>query len=143
MTILVNYTYAMPKPNSLFFMFLGAALLLLVHQNVVHKQQLWRSALVEYPDFLPWRFLLAAALFCGMVVLVTSVLPGNVSSVQVARVWRVVSSPLTAVREGWENAFTTINAPEGSNGNDFATGGARAGGPRSLGDAIVMRVRSS
>ena len=143
MTILVNYTYAMPKPNSLFFMFLGAALLLVVHQNVVHKQQFWRSALVEYPEFLPWRFLLAAALFCGMVVLVTSLLPGNVSSVQVARVWRVVSSPLTAVREGWEDAFSTINAPPGTSSNSFATRGVRVGGARTFGDAIVMSVRSS
>jgi hypothetical protein len=143
MTILVNYTFASPKPNQLFFLFLGAALLLIVHQNVVQKQQLWRSSRIEYPDFMPGRFLLAAGLFCGLVVLVTSLLPGNVSNAQVARVWRVVSSPLTAVREGWETAFTTINAPEGSTGNDFSTGGARAGGPRSLGDAVVMRVRSS
>ncbi|MFL5804555.1 MAG: DUF4129 domain-containing transglutaminase family protein [Roseiflexaceae bacterium] len=143
MTILVNYTFASPKPNGLFFLFLGAALLLLVHQNVVQKQQLWRSSRIEYPEFMPGRFLLAAGLFCGLVVLVTSLLPGNVSNAQVARVWRVVSSPLTAVREGWETAFTTINAPEGSTGNDFSTGGARAGGPRSLGDAVVMRVRSS
>jgi transglutaminase-like putative cysteine protease len=143
MTILVNYTFASPKPNQLFFLFLGAALLLIVHQNVVQKQRLWQSSLIEYPEFMPGRFLLAAALFCGLVVLVTSLLPGNVSNTQVARVWRVVSSPLTAVREGWENAFTTINAPEGSTGNDFSTGGARAGGPRSLGDGIVMRVRSS
>jgi transglutaminase superfamily protein/uncharacterized protein DUF4129 len=143
MTILVNYTFASPKPNQLFFLFLGSALLLIVHQNVVQKQQTWRSSQIEYPEFMPGRFLLAAALFCGLVVLVTSMLPGNVSNTQVARVWRVVSSPLTAVREGWENAFTTINAPEGSSGNDFSTGGARAGGPRSLGDGIVMRVRSS
>ncbi len=143
MTILVNYTFASPKPNQMFFLFLGAALLLIVHQNVVQKQQLWRSSRIEYPDFMPGRFLLAAGLFCGLVVLVTSLLPGNVSNAQVARVWRVVSSPLTAVREGWETAFTTINAPEGSSGNDFSTGGTRAGGPRSLGDEVVMHVRSS
>jgi hypothetical protein len=143
LTILVNYTFASPKPNQLFFLFLGAALLLIVHQNVVQKQHLWRTSQIEFPEFMPGRFLMAAALFCGLVVLVTSLLPGDVSSTQVARVWRVVSSPLTAVREGWETAFTTINAPEGSTGNDFSTGGARAGGPRSLGDTVVMRVRSS
>lgn len=141
--ILINYTYALPKPNPLFFLFLGTALLLVVHQNVVHKQQLWRSALVEYPEFLPWRFLMAAALFCGLVVLVTSMLPGNVSSVQVARVWRVVSSPLTVVREGWEEAFSTINAPPGTASNNFATRGVRVGGARTFGDAIVMQVRSA
>jgi transglutaminase-like putative cysteine protease len=143
MTILVNYTFAFPKPNQLFFAFLGAALLLIVHQNIVHKQQVWRLSRIEFPEFMSGRFLVAAALFCGLVVLVTSLLPGDVTNAQVARVWRVVSSPLTAVRESWETAFTTINAPEGSTGNDFSTGGARVGGPRALGDGVVMRVRSS
>jgi hypothetical protein len=143
MTILVNYTFAFPKPNQLFFVFLGAALLLIVHQNVVHKQHTWRLSRIEFPEFMSGRFLVAAALFCGLVVVITSLLPGNVTNAQVARVWRVVSSPLTAVREGWETAFTTINAPEGSSGNDFSTGGARVGGPRALGDGVIMRVRSS
>jgi transglutaminase-like putative cysteine protease len=143
MTILVNYTFAFPKPNQLFFVFLGSALLLIVHQNIVHKQHAWRLSRIEFPEFMSGRFLVAAALFCGLVVLITSLLPGNVTNAQVARVWRVVSSPLTAVREGWETAFTTINAPEGSSGNDFSTGGARVGGPRALGDGVIMRVRSS
>ncbi len=142
-TILVNYTFASPKPNQLFFMFLGSALLLIVHQNIVRHQRRWQSTSVEYPDFMPWRFLLAATLFCSLVVLVTSLLPGNVSNAQVARAWRTISLPLTAAREGWEKAFSTINAPPGSGGGNFATGIIRAGGPRSLGDAEVLRIRSS
>jgi hypothetical protein len=143
MVILINYTFAAPKPNSLFFLFLGTALLLVVHQNIVHHQERWRSTAVEFPEFMPWRFLLAAALSCSLIVLVTSLLPGSASSVQVARVWRTISSPLTIAREGWEQAFSTINAPPGSVGGGFATSGVRAGGPRSLGDGIVMRIRSS
>lgn len=142
-TILVNYTFASPKPNQLFFIFLGSALLLIVHQNIVRHQQRWQSTAVEYPAFMPWRFLFAATLFCSLVVLVTSLLPGNVSSAQVARAWRTISLPFTAAREGWENAFSTINAPPGSGGGNFATGIIRAGGPRSLGDAEVLRIRSS
>jgi transglutaminase-like putative cysteine protease len=142
-TILVNYTFASPKPNQLFFLFLGSALMLIVHQNVVKHQQRWQSSSVEYPEFMPWRFLVAGALFCSLIVLVTSALPGNVSNTQVARAWRTLSLPLTAAREGWEKAFSTINAPPGSGGGSFATSGVRVGGPRALGDAEVMRVRSS
>lgn len=141
--ILINYTFASPKPNQLFFIFLGSALLVVVHQNVVLHQQRWQMNSVEYPEFMPWRFLLAATLFCSAVVLITSILPGTVSSAQVARVWRTVSAPLNAARAGWENAFSTINAPPGSGGGSFATGAVRAGGPRALGDAEVMRVRSA
>jgi len=142
-TILVNYTFASPKPNQLFFLFLGSALLLIVHQTIVRHQQRWSATAVEFPEFMPWRFLMAGALFCGLVVLITSLLPGNVSSAQVARAWRTISLPLTAAREGWEKAFSTINAPPGSVGGGFATTGVRAGGPRSLGDAEIMRIRSS
>lgn len=142
-TILVNYTFASPKPNQLFFIFLGSALLVVVHQNIVRHQRRWQAASVEYPEFMPWRFLLAATLFCSMIVLITSLLPGNVSSTQVARAWRTISLPLTAAREGWEQAFSTINAPPGSGGGNFATGAVRAGGPRSLGDAEVLHIRSA
>lgn len=141
--ILVNYTFMFPKATDLFFVFLATALLLLVHQQIVQKQRIWQAALMDYPAFMPARFLLAAALFCGGVVLVTSILPGNVSSAQAAQAWRIMSSPLTAMREGWEVAFSTINAPPGSSGGGFATRAVRVGGARSFGDAVVMRVRSS
>lgn len=141
-TILVNYTFASPKPNQLFFLFLGSALLVIVHQNIVRHQQRWQASAVEYPEFMPWRFLVAATLFCSLIVLVTSLLPGTVSNTQVAQVWRTISLPLTAAREGWEKAFSTINAPPGSGGGNFATGTVRAGGPRALGDTEVLRIRS-
>jgi hypothetical protein len=143
MTILVNYTFALPKPNTLFFVFLAAALLLIVHQHVVRQQQTWQSALMDYPEFISWRFLAAATLFCSGIVLITSILPGQVSVAQAARTWQVISSPLTAAREGWEVAFSTINAPPGTSGSGFTSRAVRVGGGRALGDGIVMRVRSS
>lgn len=141
--ILINYTFAFPKPSTLFFIFLISALLLIVHQHVVQQQRAWQAALVDYPQFMSWRFLLAAALFCAAVVLVTSALPGRASSTQVARAWRVMSAPLTAMREGWEVAFSTINAPPGASGGGFTTRAVRVGGGRSLSDAEVLRVQSS
>lgn len=143
LTILVNYTFASPKPNQLFFIFLGSALLVIVHQNVVRHQQSWQASEIDYPEFMSWRFLGAAALFCSLVVVFTSLLPSTISSGQVARAWRTISLPLTVAREGWEQAFSTINAPAGSGGGNFANGAIRAGGPRSLGDTEVLRVRSS
>src|SRR5579859_4096671 len=141
-TILINYTFASPKPNTLFFIFLAAALLLLVHQHVVHQQMAWQSSLVEYPAFLALRFLMAATLVCGALLLLTSFLPNQVSSDQVSAVWLVISSPFTAAREGWEQAFSTINAPPGTSGTGFVSRSVQVGGGRSLGDAVVLRVRS-
>ncbi len=141
--ILINYTFAFPKPSVLFFVFLLASLLLIVYQQIVQQQHVWQSALIDYPEYMPWRFMFAAVLFCAAVVLVTSILPGSASNTQVANVWRVMSSPLTAVRESWETAFSTINAPPGASGGGFTTRAVRAGGGRVLSDAEVMRVTSS
>jgi transglutaminase-like putative cysteine protease len=141
-TILVNYTFTMPKPDRLFFLFLGTALLLIAHQNVIKHQEIWRLNQVNFPDFISLHFLRAAAAFCAVVVLVSSLIPGSVSNQRVAQVWQFVSTPFTIMRERWETAFTTINAPAGSNSSDFSTGGSRVGGPRVLSNQEIMRVRS-
>lgn len=127
LTILVSTRSASPKPNQLFFIFLGSALLVIVHQNVVRHQQGWQAADVEYPEFMSWRFRARRRCSAARVVLVTSLLPSTISSNQVARAWRTISLPLTVAREGWEQAFSTINAPPGSGGGSFASGSIRAG----------------
>lgn len=139
--ILINYTFILPKPTVLFFIFLGTALLLLVYQHVAQQQQTWRAALIEFPSMMLWRAVAAAAIFCGLLIVATSTIPGAVTSAEAQRAWRVLRSPFTSLREGWQDAFSTINAPPGTSGS-FATRGVRVGGPRALGDAVVMRVRS-
>ena len=139
--VLLNYTFAFPKPDFLFFLFLASALLLLVYQNIAEQQQLWRVVQIEYPDFLPGRFLLAAALFCVIIVAGTALLPGDVSSDEAAAAWRTIRQPFTSAREAWNDAFSTINAPPGTSGS-FALRGVSVGGPRRLGEEGVMRVQS-
>jgi transglutaminase-like putative cysteine protease len=141
MIILINYTFTYPKPTQLFFVFLSSALLLMVYQNVAQQQRLWRAALIEFPSLMLWRAVIAAGLFCLGLVVVTGLIPGTVTSVEAQRAWRVLKSPFSALRESWQDAFSTINAPPGTSGS-FATRGVRVGGPRSLGDAVVMRIRS-
>ena len=141
--ILINYTFAWPKPNLLFFVFLVAALLLVAHQHVIRQQRAWRASQVEYPELLSLRFLLSSALVCGALVLATSALPSTISSAQVARAWKLISTPFTAVRESMDTAFSTINAPPGTSGGGFTTRAVRVGGARQLGDALVLRVRAA
>jgi transglutaminase-like putative cysteine protease len=138
---LINYTFALPKPDNLFFVFLGAALLLLVYQQVMQQQQLWRAVRIEFPDFLPWRFMAAAAVFCLVVIAGTALLPGQVTSAQAASAWRTIRQPFASAREAWNDAFSTINAPPGTSGS-FVLRGVGVGGPRQLGQDVVMRVAS-
>jgi hypothetical protein len=139
--MLINYTYAWPKPTGLFFLFLIAVLLLIVYQHTVANQRLWRATRVEFPDFLPARMLLASFVTFVLLVIVTAFLPNRPDNEHLARLWRTIRAPITALREGWQDAFSTINAPPGTTGA-FLTRNARVGGPRQLGTALVMTVRS-
>jgi hypothetical protein len=141
--ILTNYTYVLPKPTALFFTFLLAALLIVVYQNVLNRQETWHAAQIEYPDFLPLRFIWAAALVCGTVILITSLFPSRISSEQVAAAWKTMSLPFTLARERWEDAFSTINAPPGvTTGGSFTARNSALGGARSLGDTVLLHIRS-
>ena len=140
--ILINYAYAWPKPTGLFFVFLIAALLLIAYQHIDRHQRFWRSTRVEFPDFLPARVLLASFLILLFLLIATAFLPNQPDNEYLARLWRTIRAPITALREEWQEAFSTINAPPGSTGA-FLTRNARVGGPRQLGTALVMTVRSA
>jgi transglutaminase-like putative cysteine protease len=140
--ILVNYAYVLPKPTTLFFIFLAAALLLLVYQNTVLRQQRWLTQRIDFPDFLPLRFVMAAAISGTSVVLLTNLLPGSVSANQASETWRVLRQPFREARERWEDVFSTINAPPGAGGGAFTARSVALGGARSLSDDVVMYVRS-
>jgi transglutaminase-like putative cysteine protease len=140
--ILVNYTFALPKQTLLFFIFLSAALLLVVQQNVSQQQRDWRAAQIEYPEAMSLRFLWAATLFGLALTIGTALLPGEVSVEQARVVWKIVSSPGQALRHEWEDAFSTINAQPGMSGSGFTARNANLGGPRQLSDELVMVVQS-
>lgn len=140
---LVNYTYVLPKPTLAFFVFLCAALLLLVYQHVLERQAQWDAQQVEYPDMLPVRFLWSAALVCGLLIALTAVLPGQVSIDRATRTWAMLSGPFKAAREGWEDMFSTIAAPPGAGSGAFTSRGATLGGARQLTTDVVMEVRST
>lgn len=143
LVILLNYTYVLPKPTMLFFVFLASALLLLVYHNIVTRQQCWSRDQIDYPDLLPLRFVGAAAFFCSAIIIGTGFLPGHISSEQAERTWEKMKQPFVMVRERWEDAFSTVNSPQGSSGVHFAPRNTTLSGARALGDAVVMYVRSS
>lgn len=140
---LVNYTYVLPKPTLAFFIFLCAALLLLVYQHVLQRQAFWDAARIEYPDLLVVRFLSSAAIMVGMLLALTAMMPGEVSVDRAAQTWDTLSGPFRAAREGWEDLFSTINAPPGAGSGAFTTGTAPLGGARQLTTDLVMEVRST
>ena len=140
---LINYTYVLPKPDLPFFILLGAAMLLLVHQHIVQRQAQWDARQIEYPDMLALRFLWSAAVVCGLLIMVTAALPGSVTVDRATRTWETLSRPFKLARERWEDAFATLNAPPGAGSGAFAARSAQLGGARRLSDGLVMTVRAT
>ena len=141
--LLVNLTYASPKPPSAyFFTFVGAALLILIHQTFRDRVQTWEAALLEYPDLLAWRVVASGALVVVGLMLLTTLMPTRMTSAQVANVWQRVREPWQNVQARWDQAFSTINAPAGAVGGGFAQRGLTLSGARSLGTGLVMEVAS-
>ncbi|NTW03326.1 MAG: transglutaminase domain-containing protein [Oscillochloris sp.] len=140
---LINYTYVLPKPDLPFFIFLGAALLLLAYQHVVQRQAQWEAQQIEYPDLLPIRFLWSAAIVCGLLIVITATLPGSVTVDRATRTWETLSRPFKLARQQWENAFATLNAPPGAGSGAFTARSAQLGGSRQLNDGLVMTVHST
>jgi transglutaminase-like putative cysteine protease len=140
---LINYTYVLPKPTAAFFVLLGASLLLVVYQNVLQRQAAWDAQQIDYPDLLPLRFVSTAAVVCGVLILLTAFLPGEVSIDRATRTWESLSRPFRLARETWEDAFSTITAPPGAGSGAFTARGAALGGARLLNNDPVMEVRST
>ena len=141
--LLVNLTYASPKPPGvLFFVFVGAALLVLVHQSFQARQHSWEAALLEYPDLLGWRVIASGAMVVVALMLLTTLLPTRITSAEVAQVWRRVREPWQNVQARWDRTFSTINAPANSVGGGFAERSLTLSGARSVSNGLVMEVAS-
>jgi hypothetical protein len=139
--LLINLTYASPKPPAaLFFVFVGAALLVLVHQTYQASAQNWKLNLLEYPDLLGWRVVASGATVVVALMLLTTLLPTQITSAQVAHVWQRVRDPWQNVQARWDRTFSTINAPANAVGGGFASRSLTLGGARSLGNGLVMEV---
>jgi transglutaminase-like putative cysteine protease len=141
--MLINLTYASPKPPAfLFYVFIGAALLLLVHQSFLARQRDWTAAMVEVPDLLGWRFILSGGLVVVTLLVVTALFPTRITSIQFVYLWQRVREPWLQIQESWNRAFSTINAPATAAGGGFGGRSLTLLGARSLGEALVMEVRS-
>jgi transglutaminase-like putative cysteine protease len=141
--LLINLTYASPKPPAvLFYIFTGASLLLLVHQSYQSRSRTWSAALIDVPDLLGWRFVASGALVVVTLLGLTALMPTRITSAQIAHVWQRVREPWLAVQSRWDKAFSNINAPANAVGGGFAGRSLDLSGARMLGTNLVMEVKS-
>ncbi|MDP9315022.1 MAG: DUF3488 and transglutaminase-like domain-containing protein [Chloroflexota bacterium] len=143
LVLFVNLTYASPKPPvALFYLFLGAGMLLLVHQSYLARAQTWTAAMIEVPELLGWRFVASGSLVVITLLGIATFLPTRITSVQVAAVWQRVREPWQNIQNRWDRAFSNINAPSNALGSGFAGRSLELQGARSFGNAVVVEVKS-
>lgn len=141
--LLINLTYASPKPPAiLFYLFAAAALLLLIFQNFQSRLSVWNAAMIDFPELLGWRFVASGAFVVLLLLVGSAMLPTRITSSEVAMVWDRVRQPWLSVQANWDKAFSTINAPANAVGTTFAGRSLNLSGARSLGDGLVMEVQS-
>lgn len=141
--LLVNLTYAAPKPPAiLFYSFAGASLLLLVHESYLTRSQSWQAAMIEFPDLLGWRFVASGALVVIALLGISALFPTSITSAQVAHVWQRVREPWLTIQARWDKTFSNINAPSNAAGGGFSGRSLPLQGARSLGTGLVMEVKS-
>ncbi len=144
LVLFVNLTYASPKPPAiLFYLFIGAALLLLVQQSFLSRAQNWTAAMIEVPDLLGWRFVFSGTVVVTILLLITAFFPTRFTSVQIAQIWQRIREPWQNVQQSWDRAFSTINAPAGTAGGGFSGRAINLGGARTLGDTLIMEIAST
>lgn len=145
LVLFINLTYASPKPPAiLFYLFIGTALLLFVHQNYLSRWQSWSASMIEVPDLLGWRFLLTGTVVVLLLLFGTQALPTSVSSAPIVQMWQRLRIPWEQVLERWNQAFSNINAPANAvGGGGFGATTLTLAGARTLGDSLVMEVRST
>ncbi|GAC1357484.1 MAG: transglutaminaseTgpA domain-containing protein [Herpetosiphon sp.] len=141
--LFLNLTYASPKPPAgLFFLYVGAALLIIVQQNYLQRARTWDAAAMEYPDFLGWRFVGWSVAVVLAMLIGSTLLPTRITTAQVAHVWQRVREPWQQVQARWDRTFSTINAPANAVGGGFSSKSFTLGGARTLGTELVMEVKS-
>ena len=143
LVLFINLTYASPKPPAaLFYLFMAAGMLLLVHQSYLTRSNTWTAAMIEVPELLGWRFIASGSLVVIALLGVATLLPTSITSAQVAAVWQRVREPWQNVQNRWDKAFSNINAPSNAVGGGFAGRSLELQGARSFGNAVVLEVKS-
>jgi transglutaminase-like putative cysteine protease len=141
--MLVNLAYASPKPPALlFYVFIGSALMLLVHHSFLAREQDWMAARIEVPDLLGWRFILSGGIVVMALLIIVTMFPTSISNAQLVHFWQRLREPWLQLQDSWNQAFSTINAPASGLSGGFVGRSLTLQGARTLGNDLVMEVRS-
>ncbi|HIC88474.1 MAG TPA: DUF4129 domain-containing protein [Anaerolineae bacterium] len=139
LVLLINLYYGPPKLSPFLVLFVACALLLVTRSNLADQEKEWRATGIRYPLDISLDFLRDGFVFTVLVILVAWVAPRVPIGDQVDRLIEPLQTPWERVKEEWNRLFSELNyqpvAAVAVFGHSLALGG-----PRVLGDRIVMEV---
>ncbi len=143
LVILVNIYYASQNLTGYFVLFLLSGLLLVVRTNLSRQEQQWQSAQIKYDADIGFDFLRDGVIFSVLVVALTYALPNATSSGgKLGSVLETFRGPVHDLQMEWTRLFSSLNY-QTREGVAVIGPTLSFGGPRNLGQAIVMDVESS
>ncbi|WP_376797094.1 DUF3488 and DUF4129 domain-containing transglutaminase family protein [Thermogemmatispora sp.] len=124
------------------FVFLCAALLLLLRFSLFESMRRWKRLGLRCADDLGWDFMQAGLLVSLAVVILSWVLPGSYVNADAAQIWDLDSNPWVQVENAWNRLIAVNGGVIPANRGNFTNSLVLGGNPH-LNSDIVFRVTSS
>lgn len=140
----VIYYYFGPKPLSIYMaIFALLALLYVARTHLVDREKSWRTASVFYDrDDVLLDFMRASLMIGTVVLLLAGSLPAMGASTQVNEALSGVDRPWRSFQDSWTRLFSSLRT-YGTGTNDTYSDSMVLGGPRSVGNGLIMDIRTS
>lgn len=139
LVLLVNAYYAGESLTLFLILYMLFALLLLMRTNLSQQEQRWRHYRIRYDNHIGFDFLRDGLVFSLVVVILAWTLPIFTGSQKLNIDVNPIRESWQRVQDEWARLFSSLNYPAGS-GVGTVGSTLTLGGPRSLGDAVVMDV---
>ena len=142
LVILVNlYYYGGRAQLSIFlYAYFVFALLYLVRVNLILREREWQQARVGFDrDDVRGSFLRGGSIVTAMAVVAAWAAPQLAVVPQAADLWQQLSKPIRSLEDGFNRLFSALESEGPAYTNPFGRT-LGFGGPRSLGDTVMMDV---
>jgi transglutaminase-like putative cysteine protease len=137
----VIYYYYGPKPLIVYLaIYALLALLYIARTHLVDREKVWRSGSVRYEGDIRFDFLRASFIVGALVLLLAGNLPALGASAEVSGAFSEVNQPWRRFQDNWTRLFSSLRS-YGTGTNDAYGDTMVLGGPRTVGNILIMDIR--
>lgn len=143
LVLLVNVYFGPPELGVYFGVYVLCGLLLAVRSYLSEREIQWRVERVRYPTDLQFDFMRDGLILAVVVLVVTLLLPNAGGQGPLASTLEPLREPWQQVQQEWGRLFSSLNYRGPGAGQAVYGDTLTLGGPRNLGDTVIMDVRST